>query len=485
MKKKILKSIIMIGIIVTMNLLLTTVSNAALTITPSKKTVAPGESFNVTVSVGSDEAGAISISASNATLSQTYVDLMSQTSVTIPCVAGSSGTISLNATGLVANYVAETEITQNASNSVTIVEPTPEPPPTTSNNSSSSNNTSSSSSSNKTSTSSNSNKTITEVKKSNNSKLAKLEIAEGVITPEFDSSVKEYSINVSNEVTKLSISAIADSSKATVSITGNEELQVGDNNIEVIVTAEDGSTSTYTILTKRAYPELSLQALTVSYVDKNGEKVDLLLNPEFVFNMFEYSIDTKLPHTVQTLDIVGTANRENAIVEIIGNEELKTGDNLITIKVVLTDEAGLEEQKTYTIKVEKEKEPVVATLTTMGRIRNWFKGTGTTISAWLTQNFNKIIAGLLFVATVTFVGLTIYFIYDYKNYQKVLAKLAELNKANLMERANVALDPEMANINNSIGKVENIETENLEQENNILEEMTQEKLRTGKGRRFK
>ena len=408
------------------SLWLTTVSDAALSISPSKSTVSPGETFNVTVSVSSSEAGAVNLSASNGTLSQTYIDLMTQSSVTVTCVAGSSGTVSFSASGKVANYTTETEGTQSATASVTIKEPEPVPPPVTNTDTSSSGSSSSGNSGSSSGTGTTNKKpttsTTTTVTKSSNSKLDSLEIAEGTITPEFSSGTKEYSISIPNEVTKLSISAVPDSSKATVKITGNEELQVGENTIEVVVTAEDGSKTTYKILAKRAQPVLSLQTLTVGYIDENGEKLELILNPVFVFDTYEYAIDTEIPHTVKNLEILGTANRENAIIEVIGNEELKTGENEITIKVTVTDEAGLEEQKTYMIKVQKEEEPVVTPLTTMEKMGNWFNGIGITISTWLSENFDRIIIGMLMFATAAFIGLTIYFVFDYKNYKKLLTK---------------------------------------------------------------
>lgn len=334
-----------------------------------------------------------------------------------------------------------------------------------------------------TSTSKPSNNTTTPVvQKSSNSKLSSLQIEEGVIAPEFSSSVKEYSINVPNEVTKLSISAITDDSKATVKITGNEDLQVGENNIEVTVTAEDGTKTTYKILAKRAQPALNLQALTVAYVDENGASLELLLNPAFSFDIYEYSIDTIIPHTIDNIEIAGTANRENAKIEITGNEELKTGQNDITVKVTVTNEAGLEEQKTYIIKVEKEEAPVVVPLTTMQKFQNWFGGIGSTTSAWITKNFDRIISGMLLIATAAFIGLTIYLAYDYKNYQKVLAKLAELNKANLMERVNVALDPELAKDASKEDIIENVD--NTEKTEEAVETEKVE-VKTGRGKRFR
>lgn len=487
MKRKFTKGLIIIlGIIATM-LVLTTVSNAAsLRISTSKSSVAPGEVFTVTVTLD-DGAGPISASASNGSGSASQ--WLENNSLTFNCTAGSSGTVTISASGTVGDFITEKDVPVSSTKSVSIVVPTPEPPPAPptntgtssgSTNSSSNSSSSSSSSSKKPSTST----TTTTVKKSSNSKLSSLQIAEGAISPEFSSSVKEYEINVPNEITKLNITAEADSSKAKVKITGNEELQVGDNNIEIIVTAEDGSKTSYKILAKRAQEELSLQALTINYLDENGEQVELALNPAFAFNIYEYNIDTILPHTVKGLEILGTANRENAVIEIVGNEELKTGENVITVKVTVTDEAGLEEQKTYTIKVEKEEEPVVAPLSTIDKIKNWFNGVGSTISTWYTENYNKIIVSLLVIATVAYIGLTIYYIYDYKKYQQLMSKIAELNKINLMEKANIALNPENAsNIEetNNIGNTyEHIVTNNIS-----TEEKTKPEIKFNRGRRFK
>lgn len=471
MNKRISKSILIIGIIIIVGLLLTTVSNATLTITTSKSTVSPGESFNVTVSVGSNEAGAINLSASNGTLSQTYVDLMSQSSLTISCVAGSSGTITINASGLVANYASETEGTQSASKSVIIKQPTPTTPTTP--------NTPSTPT---TKPSTNTTTKPAETKKSDNSNLSALQIAEGVITPEFNKKVKEYSINVPNEITKLSIVATPEHSKATVKITGNEELQVGENNVEIVVTAEDGSTDTYKIIVTRALPELNLQTLSICYIDENNQKVEIKLEPQFVFNTYEYKSLEKLSYTVKELQVDAIANRENAKVEIIGNKEIKAGKNEITIKVTLPNEEGLEEQKTYKITIEREDEPVIVPLTTMQKMKNWFSGVGVSVGGWITANFDKLISGILLIATASFVGLTIYFAYDYKNYQRILAKLAEYNKENLNQRASVALNPEMANINENVEPIDIAKDETEIQETN---EKPDEEPKAIKGRRFK
>ena len=106
--------------------------------------------------------------------------------------------------------------------------------------------------------------------------------------------------------------------------------------------------------------------------------------------MYSYSVNDILAHTIQSLSVEAKANAENAKVEIVGNDELKSGTNEITIKISVTDEAGLEEQKTYTIKVQKEEEPVVVELTTIQKIQNFFGGFGSGITNGYLQTLIKL-----------------------------------------------------------------------------------------------
>lgn len=479
MNKKILKSIIIIGIIGIITLILTNTSDAAsLSVKASKSSVSPGESFTVTVTL-SDAAGPVSatVSGGSGSLAKEWLE---NSSKSFTCTAGSSGTVTITASGTVGDFATGNDVTVRNSTSVTIVVPTPQPEPTPApkpNNNTSNNNSSGNSSNNNTS------KTV---KKSDNSNLSSIQIAEGVISPEFSKTVKEYIVNVPYEVTKLSIAATPEHSKGTVTISGNDELKVGENLIEIIVTAEDNSTDKYTIKAIRAKQELSLQTLSIYYVNENGEKVELKLDPQFSFDVYSYSVNDILAHTIQSLSVEAKANAENAKVEIVGNDELKSGTNEITIKVSVTDEAGLEEQKTYTIKVQKEEEPVVVELTTIQKIQNFFGGFGSGITKWISSNFDKIITGMLLISTSAFVGLTIYFACDYKNYQKLLAKLASYNKENLMERANVALKPE----NSTVEEVQNIEEKEdkkakLEEFIKNDEQEEKAKIKTARGKRFK
>lgn len=83
--------------------------------------------------------------------------------------------------------------------------------------------------------------------------LSGLTISPGELTPAFSADVMEYTAIVSSDVDKVTVSAPANDAKASVSVSGNEELQTGENTITCKVTAEDGETvKTYRILVTKA-----------------------------------------------------------------------------------------------------------------------------------------------------------------------------------------------------------------------------------------
>ena len=83
--------------------------------------------------------------------------------------------------------------------------------------------------------------------------LASLNISPGELSPAFSPDVTEYTASVSGNVEKITVSAPAKDSKASVAVSGSEGLQVGENTVTCRVTAEDGETvKTYTILVTRS-----------------------------------------------------------------------------------------------------------------------------------------------------------------------------------------------------------------------------------------
>lgn len=86
---------------------------------------------------------------------------------------------------------------------------------------------------------------------SGNTALKSLKISGGSMKPEFSKVVSEYTVTVDPGVKKLIISAEAEDASATVKVNGADSLEVGENKITVIVTAENGDTKEYTILAIR------------------------------------------------------------------------------------------------------------------------------------------------------------------------------------------------------------------------------------------
>ena len=433
MRKNILKKVLLAIVLAAIIALLLTVKSYAATsisISTSKSSVAPGESFTVTVSaVG---AGPVNTTVSNGSGGKR--DFLDNSSYSFTCTAGSSGSVTIYASGTLGDYATGDEANRSASKTVSIVQPNKNTGGNSNGSSSNGGNTT-----RKPNTNNSTKPTETkEEKKSTDSTLSSLSIAEGAITPEFNKDVKEYAITVPNEVTKLNITATPTDSKATVSVPEYEELKEGDNTITISITAEDGTTKTdYVIKATRQKKELALEKLIIKYTNQNGEVVEVPLTPEFISNIYEYSIET-LEYWVKKLDIEALANIEGATIEISGADSLKEGENIITITVknkvtVEAQEEGTEateqeETKTYTIKFNRNAEPTI-----IGRISNWFKGIFGGISTWYGNNQQKVIVGGLALCIIALIGLSIYIVIDYKKYKDLLSKVGKLNTLNNSE----------------------------------------------------
>lgn len=334
---------------------------------------------------------------------------------------------------------------------------TPTNPPSNNNNGSTTNNSGSSSSNNSGGSNKPPNPTKPEEPKSNDSTLKSLVVEGYELYPTFDANTREYNIRVTNDITKVTVVPTVNNSKASYKIEGaTEELLVGKNVITVVVTAEDGATSNYIINITRDREGLNVQYIKIYYTDEVGNRQELLLNPEFSTEIFEYTLND-LSYLISKLDVEVLANLEQAKIEITGNEELVEGTNTITITVTMPSESEEEEDEvlTYKITVNKEKEPVV---TLMGRIKNWFNGITGTITTWYAENQYKIIMGALMLCSASLGGLSVYLIIDYKKYSMLVKKVAEItrmnNSASRVAEAPVDLQPEQTKIEEKDQEVE-------------------------------
>lgn len=190
-----------------------------------------------------------------------------------------------------------------------------------------------------------------ETTKSNNANLKSLEIANFEFTPSFNADVTQYTLEVTNNINELEIKAEAEDSKATVTINGEKDLKNGENSVTIKVNAEDGTVKIYEIkVTKTEAATLGLKSLKIA-----GTNIET----NFKEDVFNYEVE--INEDLNKLDIEAVASEEGATIEILGNENLQEGENLITI--IVTSKDG-ENKATYQVKVTKELAKVAEAKTT-------------------------------------------------------------------------------------------------------------------------
>ncbi|GAB6119241.1 hypothetical protein JCM30204_03890 [Dysgonomonas termitidis] len=90
---------------------------------------------------------------------------------------------------------------------------------------------------------------------SDNADLSSLTVSQGTLSPGFNVNTTNYTVSVANAVSSIEISTTAAGSSATVTGTGIKQLNVGNNTFNIVVTAENGTTTkTYTVVVTRANP---------------------------------------------------------------------------------------------------------------------------------------------------------------------------------------------------------------------------------------
>jgi tRNA threonylcarbamoyladenosine modification (KEOPS) complex Pcc1 subunit len=217
---------------------------------------------------------------------------------------------------------------------------------------------------------------VTVASLSSDATLSNLVPSTGALSPSFDSNTTSYTINLDNSIDSINFTPTAnDSSYSALTVDGNNttsgnasantSLSVGDNVINIVVTAEDGSTQkTYTVTVNRA--AASTDATLSTLVPNYGS-----LSPTFDSNTTSYSIN--LPYSNTTINFTPTANDSNyTSVTVDGNNttsgfasantSLSVGDNVIDIIVTAEDGST---QKTYAVTVNRAALSTDATLSNL------------------------------------------------------------------------------------------------------------------------
>ena len=194
------------------------------------------------------------------------------------------------------------------------------------------------------------NKTTNSSTKSSNANLSNLGITPNDFKG-FKAQVTKYDVTVPTDVESVTIYANAQDSKAKISGVGKQNLQTGKNEFEVVVTAEDGTTKTYTLNITRDTSSQNTENVPAKYTGDGLSSLNienLELDPKFDTQKYEYTV--KYFGEKEKLDINATATDPYYIVEITGNEKLIEGENIINILVSDPDGNNV---ATYQITVKK------------------------------------------------------------------------------------------------------------------------------------
>lgn len=108
---------------------------------------------------------------------------------------------------------------------------------------------------------------------SSNNYLSSLEIDGYSISPEFNKDTLEYTLEVPNEVDKITISATSEDNTASIGGIGEKEVVEGTNKFEIKVEAENGNVKTYilTVIVKELDPiTVTVSGKTYTVIRKEG-----------------------------------------------------------------------------------------------------------------------------------------------------------------------------------------------------------------------
>ena len=203
---------------------------------------------------------------------------------------------------------------------------------------------------------------------SSDADLSALSVSDGTLDPAFSPDVTDYAVTVGNDVTEITVTATASDDAATLTVGGAASasgaasapvaLAVGTTQIDIVVTAEDGTTKTYAIaVTREPSSDATLSALELSAA---------ALNETFDPETTAYTAD--VASDVDSTTVTATANDEAAALQIDGTAvasgtasdpiALEVGENTLTVTVTAEDGTTTE---SYTVTITRAAPPVVST----------------------------------------------------------------------------------------------------------------------------
>ena len=178
--------------------------------------------------------------------------------------------------------------------------------------------------------------------KSNDNNLKELSVSNGTLSPAFDPSVTDYTVEVEEGVESIDINGSANHSKATVTGTGTKTLTYGSNPFEIKVMAENGETKTYNVVVNRKGGEQTPDPTPVDTRSDDNTLKSLSVSRGNLYPGFDPATTTysiTVDNDVTSIDVSALTNNDKASVAISGNTNLREGMNTITIKVTAENDS--------------------------------------------------------------------------------------------------------------------------------------------------
>lgn len=184
--------------------------------------------------------------------------------------------------------------------------------------------------------------TINAIPPSTATKIGKLTIEGYSLSPTFNAEKYEYTLTVPSNVTNVNILATKGEKNQTITGTGTRALSYGENKIRVVVTAQNGDSSTYLIIVYRKDDrsgDVSLKKLSVS-------------NTDITYDKNKTSYEATVSRSVDSVFITAQTTDPKAQLVGTGKRNLNIGSNIFEIKVSSKDGKN----QIYTINIIRSEE---------------------------------------------------------------------------------------------------------------------------------
>lgn len=185
---------------------------------------------------------------------------------------------------------------------------------------------------------------------SSNNYLSNITLSNGNIN--FNKNITEYNITVDYQVSNIEVIATAEDSKSKVEITGNTNLEIGNNIIEIKVIAENNSTRIY---------KINVEKKDESYVLSSNNNISSVniknYDFDFISNITNYTLTIK---DEEKLDIEVILEDSRSTYNIQGNNDLKN-NSVIKIEVIAEDGTN----KIYQINIKSNDKIIKAIFITI------------------------------------------------------------------------------------------------------------------------